>query len=130
MELTSKNLQDVYWDCHFNGRDQNMPLGITIKEFSGVGTITDLHMEKVELNREKIEALLSQLPTNFYEKKGGGWTFLNACIDNKGNQWTDHHSVVDMLVVLGLAIDKLYFLTPKELWTHFPGGVPYICIKD
>lgn len=81
----------------------------------------------IEKYREAIESFLSQLPMNFRKTHGGGWSFLNMCLDNEGNHWADLHRTMDMLVCLGKAIGKLTTSDPQ--WNMMmPGGMPYVFI--
>ena len=34
----------------------------------------------------------------------------------------------DRLMMLGMAIGKVKYLLPRNLWFILPGGVPYYCI--
>jgi hypothetical protein len=36
---------------------------------------------------------------------------------------------MDELVCLGLAIGRIAFLMPREMWEMLPGGMPYIVVK-
>ena len=44
-------------------------------------------------------------------------------------QWTGFHQTMDELVCLGLAIEKLSYLMPREYWKILPGGMPYLVIE-
>jgi hypothetical protein len=63
------------------------------------------------------------------EDTGGGSSFLNAVIDNAGHQWADAHSTIDELLCLGLAIGKIEYNAPRQLWRAFPAGMPYFFVK-
>ena len=81
--------------------------------------------------RPQILALLAELPTEFRSVHlggGGGWTFLNACIDVHGRHWGEH-AHVDLLISLGLAIEAVQFGLPREYWPALPGGLPYFEVK-
>ena len=84
--------------------------------------------EKVENHRQDIKDMLAQLPLAFRKEDGGGWSFLQMCNDEEGNQWTGVHKQMDALVCLGLAIDELRFCLPREMWKVFPDGIPYVQI--
>ena len=87
--------------------------------------------ERLELNRFAIIELLLQCNENFMEtSKAKGYSFLAFCEDKNGEQWTGMHSVCDNLICLGLAIDKIVFLFPREIWSALPGGMPYLQIKN
>ena len=73
--------------------------------------------------------MLEQLPDKFHKEKGGGWSFLNLCMDKYRRQWTDLHSVCDMLVCLGIATGHLSFPMPRDLWNISPGEMPYVVVN-
>lgn len=85
--------------------------------------------EKLRENRQAIIDLLYELPTPFRMSMGGGWSFLQACYDRHGYHWAEHPTM-DALFCLGIAIDKAAYVLPRDMWTVFPGGMPYIYIKD
>jgi hypothetical protein len=70
--------------------------------------------------------LLSQLPPSFIE--GGGWALQNLCVDRDGNQWTGFQLVMEQLVQLGLAAGRVRFCLSRDMWTVFPGGMPYVAV--
>jgi len=72
--------------------------------------------------------MLSQLPKEFYKDSGGGMTFLNACNNSNGEQWTGLHSVMEQLFVLGIASSKVECLLPRDIWSMLLGGMPYYVI--
>jgi hypothetical protein len=124
MELTAESVREVLRECFF-GQDEDKT---DYKLGEGVMHKIGLHPDRLEKNRENIISLLSQLPYQFRKSDGGGWSFLNACQREDGKQWADLHSTVDQLVMLGNAIGVLSFLTPREFWCLYPGGMPYFVI--
>ena len=80
------------------------------------------------LSQEKgnIEALLSQLPTNFKD----GWSFWEMYRTNDGQSWTTSVKSMEALMVLGIAINKISYLLPKEAWWSLPGGAPYVIVNS
>lgn len=74
--------------------------------------------------KSKIDALLDQMPAEFHANRGGGWSFLNFCMDNTGRQWGEH---VDMeaLICLGIGVGSAKWLM-QDLASTLPGGVPYV----
>ena len=82
MRLTSDNVEAVFKDCLANDKT------FVVK---GVNMSVAFDTQKVEAHKEDIIAMLSQTPTEFHISGGGGWTFINLCIDINGNQWTDFH---------------------------------------
>jgi len=82
---------------------------------------------EIEKNRTEIEALLRQLPEQFMKDKGGGWSFLNACVTRADEQWGEHRNI-DELICLGMALGVVSFQLPREMWPALPGGMPYFCV--
>lgn len=124
MELTAKNVNQVFLDCLFKSEDD---LSKTV-EATGVILKCKFNPERLESHREDIKSMLGQLPDEFMEKTGGGWSFLNACMTKDGTHWGEHTNI-DKLLCLGLAIGKVEFCLGREYWNLFPGGVPYFMIK-
>ncbi len=123
MKLTANNVTTILRDCLFkDGESQDNPIFVE-------GLVSDFgfHPKRIESHKENIIDMLSQLPENFRIDKGGGWSFLQACDDNNGNQWGEHRNM-EALFVLGLAIQKVKLVTPKEMWPALPGGMPYYAI--
>lgn len=121
MRLTSENVEAVFKDCLAN---------TTEYELKGVLIEVAFNREKIAKHEQDIMQMLMQLPEQFHRPGGGGWTFLNMCIDKNGNQWTGLHQMQDKLVCLGRAIGAVEFLLPRDLWKAMPGGMPYIVIND
>ena len=128
MELTSKNVQDIFFDSLF--LDDELKTDIIKQAIYVNGPITNVgfHPERLEKHREEVKDLLSQLPEPFRKSKGGGWSFLMACANSKGELWGEHRNV-EQLVLLGLALKMVDYLAPRELWKFFPGSLPYFVIE-
>lgn len=126
MELTATNVHAVLLDCLFDFKEPHT----NAKKCTGVQLSVGLNPIQLEKHRTDIFTMLTQLPDPFMESKGKGWTFLNACQNNKGEQWADMHATMDELLCLGLGIDKVKFQLPRELWDALPGGMPYFSVQD
>lgn len=85
--------------------------------------------ERVEKHRDEIASMLQDLPDEFHQKKGGGMSFLQACMDKDGNLWGEHRSI-EQLVTLGIAIGQVKYCLPREMWSALPGGVPYLVVIE
>lgn len=98
----------------------------------GDGGHGTLRFSKREIGKfaEQIAQMLLELPTEFRASGGGGWSFLNACLDRHGNQWTGLHQTMAQLFALGQAIGMVELQLPPDLWDVLPGGMPYYVIKD
>lgn len=126
MEVTSENVTNTFMDCLFKeGEDTSNP---AIAE--GVTSKFGFHKERLKSYSEEIKDMLSQLPKDFQQSSGGGMSFLNACENAKGEQWTGLHTIMEQLFVLGLASDKVKCLMSRDMWAVLPGGMPYYVITE
>jgi len=124
MNLTAKNVTDVFMDCLFrDGEDISNP---AIAE--GITSKFGFHKERLKSYADDIASMLSQLPKEFILSKGGGMSFLNACNNSKGEQWTDLHETMEQLFTIGLASGKVQCLMPRDIWAVLPGGMPYYVV--
>lgn len=126
MKLIATNVENLFLSCLYKkGEDASNALIV-----QGVKLKVGFNPERIQENKTEIENLLSQCHTNFFDSsEAKGWTFLNFCLDKNEEQWTGVHAVCDNLICLGLAIDKVQFLLPREVWDVLPGGVPFLQIK-
>ncbi|MCB9823315.1 hypothetical protein H6800_03520 [Candidatus Nomurabacteria bacterium] len=123
--LDPQRVEEIFLDCLFqDGEDTS-----SYVKAEGIMATVGFHPARLESHREEIEAMLAELPDAFFESRGGGMSFLNACLDRHGNQWTGLQQTMDQLFTLGIAIDKASFLLPREMWNAFPGGMPYVVVK-
>lgn len=83
--------------------------------------------DKLKECHDDIISMLKQLPDSFQSDGGGGMSFLNACDDNEGNQWTGLHLTMEVLFALGLAIGMVRDCMPNN-HDILPGGVPYFVV--
>lgn len=84
---------------------------------------------RVEQHRSQVAELLMELPEEFMISKGGGMSFLNACMDRHGNHWGEHINM-GVLFALGQAAGLAKCLMPREMWSVLPGGMPYYGVAD
>ena len=124
MKLTTKNVTDIFTACLFKEGEntENKVLA------EGVTTTANFNSLRLEQKKDSIINLLDQLPEKFMAGKGGGYSFLMMCMDKSDVQWTGLHSVQDQLVCLGLAIERVHFLFPRDWWQYMYGGVPYLTV--
>jgi len=125
MKLTSKNVETIFLACLYQeGEDTTGQI-----QAEGITNKFGFNPGRLSANEESIKDLLFQLPKEFMRSGGGGYTFLNGCLDAKGDQWGEQTSVHELLC-LGLAIGKASYLMPREMWSVLPGGVPYFVVHD
>jgi len=126
MELTSENVEKVFMNCLFkDGEDTANYI-----KAEGIISIVGFHTSRLENHREDVKEMLDCLPNNFKAKGGGGWSFLNACDNQNGIQWTDLHQRMEQLFQLGIGLKLVKYLMPKEMWSALPGGMPYLVILE
>jgi hypothetical protein len=124
--LTSDHVEAVFVDCLF--KDGEDTANHIVCE--GIVQLVGLNPERVEKHRQEIHDMLAELPDPFRQSVGGGWSFLDACEDRHGNQWTGLHRTMEQLVQLGIAIGEVEYLMSREMWSVFPGGMPYFVVKQ
>lgn len=113
------------------GIDQNDP--VAWAEENGIRAVVSegpvhnffLSMDALEGIRETILEMMERLPEPFRESGGGGWTFLNACLDG---EW--QHIDIEALICMGNALGLSRYCLPKEMWPSMPGGLPYFTYLD
>jgi hypothetical protein len=95
------------------------------------GILTDYSFSqgRIRENAMLIGQMLAELPDQFHHDKGGGWSFLNACMDRQGNQWADQHRRMEDLFCLGIAAGKADWLLPREAWGELTGGMPWVVVR-
>ena len=122
--LTADRVEKIFTECLFN---ENESTDGSVKA-EGIMTSVGFHPGRLAKHQAEIISMLNELPDEFQQSKGGGWTFLNACNDKHGNQWTGLHVTMEQLFLLGIGINKVKFLIPRNMWDMLPGGMPYVII--
>ena len=125
-QLTAENVETIFAACLFKEGEDKEPK----VEADGIMAKVAFHPTRLAGHKQQIEEMLKDLPDQFQEKSGGGWSFLNACMDKQGNQWTGLHARMEKLFQLGLAIGKVQCQLPRELWSSLYGGMPYYVVLD
>lgn len=118
--LTSANVAQVFEECLASSGQGRIVQGV----------MHSVAFDEVVLdkNHKLITQMLDQLPRNFQEQEGGGH-FMSACNDVNGELWTDSHMRIETLLLLGLAIGRIDFCLPRELWHIMPYNLPYFRVK-
>lgn len=124
MELTAQNVEDTLKKCLFKDGE---PTDDRVEARGVVGGY-GFHPQRLVEHSAPIGEMLAQLPQTFHEGTGGGWSFLNACMREDGRQWGEHRDI-DSLLCLGIATGQAKILLPREMWSIFPGGMPYFSVK-
>lgn len=124
MKLTSQVVDDMMLKCLFGDSEQvEKPIMV-----EGIARNFGFHPARIAEHRDEIKAMLAELPDAFQATKGGGWSFLNACLDRHDVQWTGLHMIMESLFCLGIAAGLARWTLPRHLWHVFPGGMPYVTL--
>lgn len=125
-KLTSQRVEETFLSCLFaDGEDTSNHI-----KAEGITSVVGFHPERLESSAGAIVEMLGELPDTFKASGGGGTSFLLACEDGHGTQWTDLHQRMEQLFLLGLAIRKVLCPLPRETWDALPGGMPYYIVQD
>lgn len=126
MKLTAENVDFIFQDCLFR-KDEDTTNAVKVE---GISCKVGFHPDRLKSHKAEIAEMCDELPDNFKASSGGGWSFLNLCINKHNEQWTGSHQHMEQLTMLGLASGKIQLLAKRELWEKLPGGMPYVRIVD
>ena len=121
--LTAKNVETIFMDCLFRD-DEDTSKAVIVE---GILNQFGFHPDRLESHKQAIAEMLAELPDEFQSDKGGGWSFLNACMTKAGEQWGEHQNM-EQLFTLGIATKKANWLMPRKMWKALPGGMPYVVV--
>lgn len=122
-------LEVLYTDAEVKESKGKAPEGTVIVE--GIMNRFGFHPGRLEEKRDEVRHWLRALPHQFHADGGddsGGWSFLNACNQENGVQWTGLHIRMEQLFCLGMGLGLVKSQLPRRVWTHLPGGMPYYVI--
>ena len=123
MNLTAENVEKIFGECFSENKENVVKCDVVVHSFSFCN-------DKLLENKQNIIDMLSCLPKEFMQNTGGGYSFLMACNDKGGNQWTGLHLTMEKLFALGIGIEMVKCLLPRELWQMMPGGMPYFMVLE
>lgn len=132
-KLTAANVTEIIEDCLF--KDGEIFNGQPPKDavlVKGIVQNFGFHPGRLAAHKAEILELLHQLPDEFQDINnggGGGWSFLNAYMTKDGVHWGEHNNIEELLC-LGIATEQAEILMPREMWSAFPGGMPYFEVKE
>jgi len=118
--LTAANVEFILQKC-LCACVSNTNESIEVEGFKNTFTF---NQKMLQQERHNIEEMLSQLPEEFKD----GWSFWELYRTRDGHNWTTTARLMEALMVLGIAINKLSYVLPKNLWWSLPGGAPYLVI--
>jgi hypothetical protein len=126
IKLNPEAVTTIFMDCLFGEAEDHTHHVAAHGVVMNVG----FHPGRLESHRAEIRALLDELPVEFRADGGGGWSFLNMALTKDNQQWTGEHHVMEQLVLLGIGINYVQCLVPREMWAMLPGGMPYYTVGD
>lgn len=127
--IDSEQLETVFGDCLFKDEEiteGKIPEGAILVE--GITRKFGFHPTRLAEKRQVVVKWLNALPHQFHKDGGGGWSFLNACNQENGVQWTGFHRSMEQLFCLGIGLGFVKCQLPREVWVTLPGGVPYYVV--
>ena len=119
-------IETLYTDSELEGIE-GTPEGCIIVE--GIMHRYGFHPGRLEEQRDEVRRWLQALPDTFHKDMGGGWSFLNACDQANGVQWTGLHQRMEQLFCLGMGLGLVKSQLPREVWEFLPGRMPYYVIE-
>lgn len=132
MQLLADNVEKILIDCLFKDDelDENNKPKIEPVVVTGIVNAYAFHPARLHSHARDVRTMLTQLPDNFHQNIGGGWSFLNMCMRSDGEQWTGLHQTQEHLAVLAIGLGMGSWLPPdRKMWGSFPGSVPYFIVN-
>jgi hypothetical protein len=127
--LSSTQVDQLFRSCLW---DDEQIAGLAYEEIQarsfvaeGVVHTVGFDPAKIQRARPRIDDMLDELDPKFAQ----GWSFLNLCWDRHGEQWTGFHLVVEQLVQMGMAIGRVRYCLPRDMWSALPGAMPYVIVS-
>lgn len=130
MNDLASRVDEVMADCLFKPEEMpgdKPPENAVIVE--GLVRSFAFHPDRIAARKADVAALCNELPDAFHKSKGGGWSFLNLCMDRHGHQWGEHVNC-EALVALAIGTGQGGYPLPRDMWPALPGAVPYVWLGD
>jgi hypothetical protein len=128
-KIDPEKVQEVFFDSLFRDEEVNNGKNPEMVKVEGIRLTLGFHPGRLEIHRAEVLNWLTYLPLQFRKSSGGGWSFLNACQDINDEQWTGLHERMEQLFCLGLGLDLVACVIPREMWDALPGGMPYYRVE-
>lgn len=124
--IDATRVVEMFIDCLY-GEDEDVSGALVVE-----GIVSRFGFNKVALesHRAEVRTMLLDLPDSFMKSKGGGMSFLNACTTRDEELWTGFQQTVDQLICMGIGLGLAEYMLPREMWSAFPGSVPYVVVND
>lgn len=128
MENIAEKVNAIAKDCFPNDDELENGWPSDAVLVDGIVAKFGFHPGRLESHRQEVKEIIDLMPRQFRAGTGGGWSFLNLCLTEAGEQWGEH-SDMELLVVLAIGLGLGKFQMPRELWSVLPGGMPYVVFE-
>ena len=125
--LSADKVNEIFFECLAPNPDEAAAQETDVVPVDGVLHTVCLNRDRLEVRKAEIAELLAELPDGFHKHLGGGWSFLAACDDRHGRQWTGLHAEMERLFMLGLGLELVRECLPG-MRDALPGAMPYYAI--
>lgn len=125
----SEKVHNLFLDCLF--KDDEIQGGQPPKDAVLIDGLTrkfGLHPGRLTSHTAELKEIIAQMPKEFFKGTGDGMSFLNLCMTKDGEQWAEHPTMEE-LVVMALGLKLASYVMPRSMWAILPGGVPYIVFE-
>jgi hypothetical protein len=123
--IDSGRVTEILYDC-FIKEGEKLKDASEITLVNGIIHKFGFHTKRLQSHAKELNDMIDQLPESFTE----GMSFLNMCMTKNDEQWTGLPQIQEQLMVLGIAIGRIEYCAPREMWYILPGGMPYIRVKE
>ena len=116
--LVPERVEAIYLECLYRYDDTTRKILTVI---SPIELHVLLHPDKIRTHKAEIESMLAMLPSVFHIENGDGAPISCARRTCSGEVWTMNTDTVNMVLVLGMAIDRVWLTRPcddTEIWAH------------
>jgi len=125
--MSAKRIDAIFKDCLF--RSEELKNGSPDGEFVDVEGLVSrfgFHPGRLKFYRaDLIEMIDGGVKSEFLQSGGGGYSCLSLCEDKDGVLWGEHRNMEQFLsLCIGLGLAR--YCLPREIWSAFPGGMPYV----
>lgn len=129
--IDPQEVEKMFLDCLYKKKEMEGVDGVPEDAVTVEGIVQKFgfHPGRLEEKRTKVAELLKALPHQFRRNGEGGWSFLNACIQENGVQWTGLQERMEQLFCLGMGVGLVESKLPRKMWSVLPGGMPYYVIN-
>ena len=124
MLLNPERIHEIFNDCLFKDTESHSEY----LPAKGLTMSVGFHPERTEKYASEVYEICMNLPTEFQEKTGGGYSFLYMCMDKDGNHCMEQPTAQELLL-LGIATGWMSILMPRDFWPMLPGGVPFVVVN-